>query len=550
MSMRKITGNRAIARSFFTAVLAVLLVSSLSAQRKERLIDSWQPTHFDVGVTFDNSLSKLTSATTTIGVRARKNGLTMIDLDFGSMPVSSVTIDGNAAKYTQHDEKLDVFLTVPARLNQTLRISVNYSGVPKDGLILSKDKDGFPSAIGDNWADRVHHWIPCLDHPSAKAGVTFTITAPSEYEAVANGSPLSKNANANQTTTWVFSESRPISPYNMVVAVGRFASGKLKSGSNVPITYYVPRSDARYAERGFAPAAPSVLTFSNLVAPYPYKKLALIVGATRFGGMENANTIVFPPGYFRNFDVATGRSKRFDIPNATVEVDAHEIAHQWFGDSVTESTWSDLWLSEGFATYFAGLFLERQEGPERFKEYMQTKANAYLQYEKTRRAPIHDTQTEKLFDLLNPNNYEKGGWVLHMLRGMLGDKVFFAGLKSYYNAHKDRVASTEDLRLAFEKASGRNLKNFFDRWIYKAGHPIYQLQSRDIRKNVVELILRQMQSDEAFLMPVTVEMRTKTGKRRVIIKPAGKETILRIKSARPDVMVVDPDDAILKEVVD
>ena len=224
MSMRKITGNRAIARSFFTAVLAVLLVSSLSAQRKERLIDSWQPTHFDVGVTFDNSLSKLTSATTTIGVRARKNGLTMIDLDFGSMPVSSVTIDGNAAKYTQHDEKLDVFLTVPARLNQTLRISVNYSGVPKDGLILSKDKDGFPSAIGDNWADRVHHWIPCLDHPSAKAGVTFTITAPSEYEAVANGSPLSKNANANQTTTWVFSESRPISPYNMVVAVGRFAS--------------------------------------------------------------------------------------------------------------------------------------------------------------------------------------------------------------------------------------------------------------------------------------------------------------------------------------
>jgi len=548
--MRKIIGNRAVTRSVFTAVLAFLLFSSLSAQRKERIVDSWQPTHFDVAVTFDNSLSKLASATTTIDVRARKNDLAMVDLDFGSMTVSSVTIDGQAAKYAQHDEKLDVFLNAPARLDQTIRISVNYSGVPKDGLILSKDRDGSPSAIGDNWADRVHHWIPCLDHPSAKASVTFTITAPSEYEAVANGAPLSKNANADMTTTWVFSEPRPVSPYNMVVAVGRFASGTLNSTSPVPITYYVPRSEGHFAERGFAPAAPSVLTFSNLVAPYPYKKLALIVGATRFGGMENANTIVFSPNYFRNFDATTNRSKRYGIPNAAVEVDAHEIAHQWFGDSVTESTWSDLWLSEGFATYFAGLFLEQQEGPERFKEYMRSKAQAYLQYEKARRAPIHDTQTEKLLDLLNPNNYEKGGWVLHMLRGMLGDKIFFAGLKSYYNAHKDGVASTEDLRTAFEKVSGRDLKNFFDRWIYKAGHPIYQLHSRDLRKGVVELTLRQMQPDEAFLMPVTIEMQTKTGKRRVIIKPEGKETILTIKSARPDVMVVDPDDAILKEVVD
>ena len=548
--MRKIIGNRMFARSVFTAVLALMLFASLQAQRKERIVEAWQPTHFDVGVTFDNSLSKITSATTSIDVRARKNDLAMIDLDFGSMAVSSVTIDGQAAKYAQHDEKLDVFLNAPARMDQTIRISVNYSGVPKDGLILSKDRDGSPSAIGDNWADRVHHWIPCLDHPSAKASVTFTITAPSEYEAVANGSPLSKNANAGMTTTWVFSEPRPVSPYNMVVAVGRFASGTLNATSPVPITYYVPRSEGHFAERGFAPAAPSVVTFSNLVAPYPYKKLALIVGATRFGGMENANTIVFSPNYFRNFDATANRSKRFGIPNAAVEVDAHEIAHQWFGDSVTESTWSDLWLSEGFATYFAGLFLEQQEGPERFKEYMRDKARSYLAYEKTRRTPIHDTQTEKLFDLLNPNNYEKGGWVLHMLRGMLGDKVFFAGLKTYYNEHKDGVASTEDLRMAFEKASGRDLKNFFDRWIYKAGHPIYQLQSRDLRKGVVELTLRQMQSDEVFLMPVTVEMTTKSGKRRVIIKPEGKETILKIKSARPDVMVVDPDDAILKEVVD
>ncbi|HUR98209.1 MAG TPA: M1 family metallopeptidase [Pyrinomonadaceae bacterium] len=548
--MGKIMDHRRVERSFFIAIVACLLFSSAFAQRKERLVDSWQPTHFDVAITFDGTLSQIASATTAIDVRARKGDVGVIDLDFGTMPVAGVTVDGRAVKFAQHDEKLDVFLPTPTRLNQTLRVSVNYSGIPKDGLILSKDKDGFPSAIGDNWADRVHHWIPCLDHPSAKASVTFTVTAPSDYQAVANGAQLSMKVNPDRTKTWVFNETRPVSPYNMVVAVGRFATGTLRSASTFPITYYVPQSEGRYAERGFAPAAPSVVTFSNLVGPYPYKKLALIVGATRFGGMENANTIVFSPNYFKNFEnSAAAKSKLFGIPNSAVEVDAHEIAHQWFGDSVTESTWSDLWLSEGFATYFAGLFLERNEGPERFKEYMRKNAQGYLAYEKTRRAPIHDTQTEKLFDLLNPNNYEKGGWVLHMLRGMLGDKVFFAGLRSYYDRHKDGLASTEDLRRDMENVSGRDLKNFFDRWIYKAGHPVYQVKWRSMGKGMIGLTLLQAQADEAFLQPVTVEIRTKAGKRRVIVRPDSKETTVAVKSANPGSIVIDPDEAILKEVV-
>ena len=541
--------RKTIRRSFYTAILGCLLFSGSFAQRKERLVDSWQPTHFDVAITFDRSLSQIASAVTTIDVRSRKDNLAMVDLDFGSMPVSGVAIDGRPARFERHDEKLDVFLAVPARRNQKLRISVNYSGVPKDGLILSKDKDGFPSAIGDNWADRVHHWIPCLDHPSAKASVTFTVTAASEYEAVANGIQMSKRSNADLTTTWVFSEARPVSPYNMVVAVGRFATGRLSTTSPIPITYYVPHSDEGYAKRGFAPAAPSITTFSNLVAPYPYKKLALIVGATRFGGMENANTIVFAPNYFHNFDTAKKRSKRFDIPSGIEETDAHEIAHQWFGDSVTESTWSDLWLSEGFATYFAGLFLEQNEGRDSFKEYMREKAKSYLAYEKTRSSPIYDTKTEKLFDLLNPNNYEKGGWVLHMLRGMLGDKAFFGGIKAYYNRHKDSVATSDDLRMAMEKASGRDLKSFFDRWIYKAGHPIYQVRWRALRRGMIELTLQQTQTDEPFLQPVMIEIKSKTGLRRVRITPRDREASIMIRSSNPDSIIIDPDESILKEVV-
>lgn len=558
--MRKITVSSTAARFAFAALLICGSVSFLFAQRqyvyfpldqrKERLIDAWQPTHFDITIAFDKELTKLTSATTKIDIVTRRNDVRVIDLDFGSMLVSAVSVNNTPTRFTQHDEKLDVLLASPAQKDQRLNITVTYSGTPKDGLILSKDKDGSPTAIGDNWADRVHNWIPCLDHPSAKASVRFTVTASADYAAVANGVMESVNQSpGTEMKTWVFSEERLVSPYNMVVAVGRFATGELKGTSPVPVSYYVPMSEGKYAEKAFSPAIPSLITFSNLVAPYPYKKLALIVGATKFGGMENANTIVFSPNYFNNFTTAPERSKKFDIPKSTEDIDAHEIAHQWFGDSVTESTWADLWLSEGFATYFAGLFLEKNEGPNVFREYMRGNAKSYLEYEKKRRAPIHDIQTEKLFDLLNPTNYEKGGWVLHMLRGMLGDEAFFAGIRSYYDKHKDSTATSEDLRAALEKASGRDLKSFFDRWIYKAGHPVYQISWKDAGNGSITLTLRQTQPDEAFLNPVTVEIMTEQGKQRVTIEPKGKEATSHVKSPPPRALVVDPENQILKEVV-
>ena len=448
-------GVRILRHSWRALVIALVVVSvfvSVYAERRERLIESWQPLHFEVKLVFNYSLSEISSATAEVTVLVRQNDVTKIDFDFGEMPVKSVTVNNEQAKFAQNDKKLDVYLSQPAKEKQTLKVSITYSGTPKDGLILTKDKDGFPSAVGDNWADRVHNWIPCLDHPSAKATVRFTVTASSDNVVVANGVLESTLNNPDTTKTWTWYERNKVSPYNMVVVVGNFATEQLKQKSSVPILFYVPQSDRKFAAQGFSPAAPSLNFFSELVAPYPYEKLALIIGATRFGGMENANTIVFTPNLFNNFPAAQPRSQRFQIPSGVEEVTAHEIAHQWFGDSVTESTWADLWLSEGFATYFAGLFLEKYESKEVFRSYMKRKAQEYLSYEKQRRTPIHDTETEKLFVLLNANNYQKGAWALHILRGLLGDKDFFEGVRIYYNTHRHSTATTEDLRTAFEKA--------------------------------------------------------------------------------------------------
>jgi aminopeptidase N len=241
-------------------------------------------------------------------------------------------------------------------------------------------------------------------------------------------------------------------------------------------------------------------------------------------------------------------SKTYGIPLGNVSVIAHEIAHQWFGDSVTESTWADLWLSEGFATYYAGLFLQRYEGDDAFQSYMKNAATQVFEYEKKQRTPIFDRDTENLMNLLNENNYQKGSWVLHMLRLKLGDEVFSRGIRNYYQSHENSVASSEDLRLALEKASGKDLRDFFARWIYDSGHPQYELSWQWLAGKNLKVIFKQVQTGNAFLDPVPITITTATGRRDIVLKPTGKDLIQTIPlSEKPINIEVDPQNTLLRE---
>lgn len=536
----------------FLLLLMATVAPSL-AERRERRVDGWRPVNYDVALVFNEQLTEITSARTDISILILKDSLAVLDLDFGELTVESVMVGDQPARFEQAQGKLNISLVQPAMKGQRLVVSVKYHGRPKDGLVLVADKAGKPSATGDNWPDRVHNWIPCLDHPSAKATVRFTVTAPSRELVVANGQLSSKRDNPDNTRTWIYTEAVPIPPYCMIVAVGEFALVEPTQASLTPLSYYVPLTDRQFAPLGFAPAVPSLALFSQRVAPYPYEKLALIVGATRFGGMENSSAIVFTSTLFIRRSDDDRLSTTFNIRRGIVDTVAHEIAHQWFGDSVTEATWSDLWLSEGFATYFAGLFIERYEGVAAFRDYMKRKSDTYLTYEKERRAPIFDPDTEDLNKLLNANNYEKGAWVLHMLRSMLGDDAFFRGISAYYAAHKNATATTEDLRAALEKAAGVSLRDFFARWVYGSGHPRYEAtwkwQPRG-KGGVLIISLRQRQTDDAFPNPFPVEVQMKDRKTRILVNPTGKDTIKKVTLPRPVVGVdFDPDETILKEYV-
>jgi aminopeptidase N len=530
-----------------SVVLIVLLsASSAVAVRVERLIDTWKPEHYLINIALNDQLSEITSASARINILVVKH-TRLIDFDFGELTTQSVLVNSRPTTFTHAKGKLHVNLAEPANPGTRLVVTINYHGKPKDGLILTKDKDGKPSAVGDNWPTRLHHWIPTLDHPSAKATITFNITAPAREEVVANGRLDHVETTAGGTRTWTYSEGAPIPPYCMIIAVGQFARVEPAGSALTPLSYYVPQSERHLAEKGFSPTAPSLELFTQLVAPYPYEKLAMIVGATRYGGMENSSAIVFTANLF-NRPATDAISKTYGISSANVRLIAHEVAHQWFGDSVTESTWADLWLSEGFATYFAGLFLQRYEGEEAFQKYMTDAATNIFEYEKKKRTPIFDRDTEDLLDLLNANNYQKGAWVLHMLRSSLGDEVFFRGIRSYYEAHKNSTATTEDLRFALEKASGRNLRPFFTRWIYESGHPQYELTWRWVRPRQLRLVLKQLQPGNAFRDAVPLTISTATGSQTITLNPTSKQLLKTIRlTDKPTQLTLDPHNTLLKE---
>jgi aminopeptidase N len=544
-------------RTYVLSLLAVFFLACLplsaAAQRRERVVATWRPLHYDLAISFNDQLTEISSARAEITLEVLAANLTKIDLDFGEMPIDSVAVSGSPVRFEREPDLLDVMLDHAAHRGDKLSLTVIYHGRPKDGLIFASDRDGKPSATGDNWPNRVHQWIPCLDHPSAKATVSFTVAAPPGELVVANGKFVTMTRNGAAPSLWKFDETKPIPAYCMVIAVNEGANIDANEPTVTPLSYYVPKKDAAYAPKGFSPAAPALAFFSQTVAPYPYEKLALIVGSTRFGGMENSSAIVFTNNLF-DLRSKEKMSPRFGIPTRIESVVAHEIAHQWFGDSVTESTWADLWLSEGFATYFAGLFIEKYESEEAFRDYMRDAAAQYFTYEKQRNAPIHDTETQDLMKLLNPNNYEKGAWVLHMLRKRIGDDAFFKGLRDYYNDHRDSNATTEDLRNALEKTSGKDLKEFFARWVYGTGHPIYDLASFDEERSTrrfLELILKQTQAGDAFLDPVPIEITIDGVKKLITIQPESKTASVSIPIEKaPTSIQIDPDGTLLKEIVD
>ena len=301
-------------------------------------------------------------------------------------------------------------------------------------------------------------------------------------------------------THWT--QAVPIASWLYAVGVARFATHHYAVVRGIPQQAWVFPQDV---ERGYGAfeltGRRAFEYFSDWIGPYSYEKLAHVEAAGISGGMESATAIMYgEKGVTRG-----------------VAPVVHEVAHQWWGNAVTESDWDDVWLSEGFATYFTHLFTEQFGGRDAFVKEMKGDIPVILKTQAEHPgAPVVHRNLADMSQVLNLLVYRKGGWTLHMLRGIIGTEPFWAGIREYYRRYRDRNASTADFRQVMEQASGQQLSWFFDQWLNRAGIPTVAGAWRyDAAAKQIQLDLSQTQAEEPYRLPIDIGITDADGKVRV-----------------------------------
>lgn len=479
----------------------------------------------------DNTIAGTTEVTILF-----KNSVSTFELDLvgksqdgKGMTVNSVTQQKNSLKFSQKNDRLSITLNNPPQAGDEITITINYSGIPTDGLVISTNKFGDRTFFGDNWPNRAHHWLPTIDHPYDKASCEFIVTAPSHYQTIANGVLIERTNLPNNRILSHWKETVNIPTKVMVIGVARFAVTTAGVINNIPVETWVYPQNKEAGFTDFKIATNILNYFIDHIGSYPYQKLANVQSTTRFGGMENASNIF----YYENS--VTGKNEREGLI-------AHEMAHQWFGDSASEMDWYHVWLSEGFATYFTNLYYEATYGKEELASRMATQRTEVVQYFKKNPAPVIDTTLININRVLNTNSYQKGSWVLHMLRKEVGDEAFWDGIRAYYKTYQNSNALTSDFMAIMEKVSGKDLKSFFNQWLRTAGHPVISAAwSYNIKKKQVNLVVKQTQATK-YTTPLEIGVRNNDGLMEVqTLQLAGNETKFSFPAEKkPFELILDP----------
>jgi aminopeptidase N len=483
------------------ALLLALLVASARAQSHPPGA-AFDVLHYRFALTLSDETDRIEGeATVEVAILEDETDEIVLDLigprpDGTGMTVTevrteiAVTEHGDAVDFTHEEDRLVLRLSQWAWAGEVRRFTVFYEGTPADGLIIATNKHGDRTFFGDNWPERGRHWLPSVDHPSDKATVEWAVTAPVHYQVVGSGRLVEETDLGENLRLTRWRSDEPLATKIMVIGAARFAVEHLEEGG-VPVQSWVYPQDRVNGFIDLARTTTALDVFERMLGDYPFEKLAGVQSTTRFGGMENASNI------FYDQDAVRGDRQM----EALI---AHEVAHQWFGNAVTETGWPHLWLSEGFATYLTDVYFERVYGRDRMAQRLRSERNAVLAMNaEAPELPVLDTLTADPLDLLNANSYQKGAWVLHMLRREVGDDAFFEGLRRHYAVYTGRNASTDDFRRTMEEASGRELGRFFGQWLCRADEPEVEARWR-YGGGALTLTVRQTQPGPPFRFPLDV----------------------------------------------
>lgn len=461
--------------ALFVVLVTVLPAAAQDAQPgAQGMGDPYDPTlgnggydaqHYtlDLDVDFNR---KFIAGTVTIEALATQN-LSVFNLDFLGFQIDEIRVNGEPARYLREGRELRI--TPPEWLpdGELFTVAVTYSGRPGEGLDRLAQFDSF--SRGWNWYEGGVYvasepagaaaWYPVNDHPRDKASYTFRIRVPRPYVVAANGLLLETIREANHIT-YVWETLYPMASYLAAVHIGEFVETREQGPDGVPIRNYFPQRLWEDAVPVFEDTADMMAFFVEMFGPYPFEAYGVaVVDTPLFFALETQTMSLFGvqivPGAVT--EVITG------VSDAEIVV-AHELAHQWFGNSVTPANWEDIWLNEGFATYASALWVEYRYGTAAFDRMMGRFYSSISRRSFTPGDPLND-------GLFSVGVYQQGAWTLHALRLRLGDAVFFEILRAYVERFQYGNASTADFIALAEEVSGEDLQPLFDDWLYAGGVP-------------------------------------------------------------------------------
>ena len=537
----------------FIVIILFLLTSIIRAYADHYPIDKRVDIkNYQFNITVSDKSNEI-EATAFVTVHFNQSGVKQFRLDLVNkttnglgkgMLVDSVTALDKIVSYTHANNALILNLDQPSLSGKEITFKIKYRGEPADGLHIGPTKYGDKSFFSDNWPNKARNWLPLIDHPSDKATCEFIIKAPLHYKVVSNGLLMEESIMNDSTKLTNWKQSVPIAPWLYTIGIANFAVQYVDQYEGKSIESWVYSKDRVAGFYDFAVPTKEVLTFfSNYVGPFAYEKLANIESPVVSGGMEAASAI----GYSDKL-IKGDRSVR------TRNVIIHELAHQWFGNGVTENNWDDAWLSEGFATCFTMLFIEHQYGKAAFlSEWEKAKQSFYKYYTKDSTYAIVADRTAEEGNVTNTVTYQKGACILLMLRDVIGEAAFKKGIQSYYKKFMNASASTKDFQLEMEKASNQDLSVFFNQWLHRGD--LIKLKANwkyDSAKKQILVTVNQLQKqDELYDFPLDIGINVSGNNASVLKKVTIKkqsQTFVFPFPKKPVTLEIDPKKVLLSNI--
>ena len=469
-------------------------------------------------------------------------------LHAGEMEIRGVRgPDGEAIPFRHHGEELRLELPRPLAPGERTSFSVTYRARPRRGLYFVGPTEKEPDKPVQAWtqgeAEDTRYWLPVFDSPNERATTSISITVPEQFTAISNGELLQVEEGPSPgRRTYVWSMDFPHVGYLISLAVGDFEEIR-QEWDGIPISHYVPPGRREEGMRSFGRTPEMMEFFSTYIGVrYPYPKYSQVaVSDFMYGGMENISATT------QTVETLHEARNHLDYPSEGLV--AHELAHQWWGDYVTCNSWAHAWLNEGFATYFEALFVEHDSGRDELDLRLRAHRKRYLEEDAKARRPLVLHRYGAPMDLFDAVLYQKGAWVLHMIRSELGDDGFRAAMQHHARSHAGRSVESADLRRSLAEATGRDLTEFFRQWVYGEGHPeLYVTHRWQPDPGEVRVTVRQEQEGAApFRLPLTIEIVGEEGVRRHrTIVHAREQEIVLPASAPPRLVLIDPDEVVLK----